>query len=110
MSPIGGAARRLCSPSASCLAFARSCGYCLQSAHFEVDKRLVSAGLADERRGRVVLDDFAILNDDDAIEAAKRREAVCNRDYRSSAHQLRQRFPDEILGMGIKCRRGFIEQ
>ena len=44
--------------------------------------------------GRTVLDDPAALQHDHAVEAAQRREAVCDRHHRTPTHQPRQRLAD----------------
>lgn len=58
-----------------------------------------------------LLGNFSIVADDDnSVTALDRTEPMCDADRRVVAtQQLRQSLVDERLGLGVKCRRGLIE-
>src|SRR6266508_1279147 len=58
---------------------------------------------------RTLLDDFAILNDNDLVCISDRRQAVSNDETGASFHQAQQSFLDARLGARVYAGGGFVE-
>ena len=58
---------------------------------------------------RALLDDAALVEDDDAVGAAHRREAVGDDERRAALHQVREGAGDERLGLGVELRGRLVE-
>ena len=81
-----------------------------EAPHLGFDQFAVNAVPLQERLWRAVLDDLALLQNDDAIEIAHRRQAVGDGNDGAAAHQAAQRLADQLLGFAIQRRGGLVEQ
>jgi hypothetical protein len=58
---------------------------------------------------RALLDNLAIVDDNNMIRVADRGKAMCNDKTGASFHQPQQGFLDAGLGAGVHARGGFVE-
>ncbi len=56
-----------------------------------------------------LLHDAPVLEHDDAVRVADRREAVRDDERRPTAHQPLERFFDEVLALGVERARRLVE-
>src|SRR4029079_3893493 len=58
---------------------------------------------------RAFLGDNAILENNDLVRLAYGAQAVCDHDDGAAFHQLAQGINHKMLRLGVKCRRGFVQ-
>ena len=58
---------------------------------------------------RAVLDDFALIHDDEAVQMGNGGKAVGNGDDGFALHQLLQAFLNQLFGFGVERARGLVK-
>ena len=76
----------------------------------EFDQRAVDAIVPQEGIRRAVLHEAALLQHEDAIEAAHRGQAVRDGDDGAAVHEAAERLADQLLRFAVERRGRLIEQ
>jgi len=88
----------------------RSRGLLREPVHLHQHQAAIKALVPHQLVRPAVLDDLSGTQHDDTVEVVDRRQAVGDRDHRTSLHQLRKRLLDGFLRLAIERRRHFVEE